>query len=88
MSLGLVKNPAEVYQMLHLIGVPSLLTFDHDGCADDARSSGNVDQESFVWPWHHHDRRLCKEQLELLKSCVCLLRPGKMLGGFKEFEER
>ena len=38
----------EVNRTLHLIGVPDLLAFDHDGCADDAKSSGNVDQESFI----------------------------------------
>ena len=49
MSLGLVKNLAdEVYRSLHLIGVPGLLMFDHNGCADDARSSGDIDQESFI----------------------------------------
>ena len=59
-SLGLVKNLAdEIYRMLHLIGVPDLLAFDHNGCADDMRSSNDVDQESFVWPWRHHDQRLC-----------------------------
>ena len=60
MSLGLIKDLAdEVYQMLHLIGVPGHFAFDHNGCADDARSGSDVDQESFVWPWHHHDQRLC-----------------------------
>ena len=49
MTLGLVKNLAdEIYQTLYLIGVPGLLAFDHNGCADDTRSSGDVDQESFV----------------------------------------
>ena len=44
MSLGLVRNLAdEVYQMLHLIGVPDLLAFDDDGCANDARSGSDVD---------------------------------------------
>ena len=44
MSFGLVKDLAdEVYRTLHLIGVLGLLAFDHNGCADDARSSGNVD---------------------------------------------
>ena len=60
MSFGLVKDLAdELYRMLHLIGMPGLLAFDHDGCADDTGSSGDVDQESFIWPWRHHDRRLC-----------------------------
>ena len=60
MSLGLVKNLAdEVYQTLDLIGMLGLLAFNHNGYADDARSSGDVDQESFVWPWRRHDRRLC-----------------------------
>ena len=60
MSLGFVENLAdEVYRMLHLIGVPSLLAFDHNCCADDLRSSGDIDQESFIWPWRRHDRRLC-----------------------------
>ena len=60
MSFGLVKDLAdEVYQTLHLIGMPGLLTFDHDGYADNARSSIDVDQESFVWPWRNHNRRLC-----------------------------
>ena len=59
-SLGLVKDLTDqVYRMLRLIGVPGLLMFDDDGCADDARSSDDVDQESFVWPWRRHDRRLC-----------------------------
>ena len=44
MSLGLIKDLAdEINQTLHLIGVPGLLTFDHDGCADNARSSDDVD---------------------------------------------
>jgi len=44
MSLGFIENLAdEVYWTLHLIGVPGLLTFDHNGRADDARSSGDVD---------------------------------------------
>ena len=48
-SLGLIKNLTdEVYQMFHLIGMPDLLAFDDDGCANDARSSGDVDQESFI----------------------------------------
>ena len=60
MSFGLIEDLTdEVYRTLHLIGVPGLLTFNHDGCADDMRSSDDVDQESFVWPWRHHDRRLC-----------------------------
>ena len=60
MSLGLIKNLAdEIYQTLYLIGVLDLLAFDHNGCADDTRISGDVNQESFVWPWHRHDRRLC-----------------------------
>ena len=59
-SLGLIKNLTdEIYRTLHLIGVPGLLAFDHDSCADDARDSGNVDQESFIRPWCRHDRRLC-----------------------------
>ena len=49
MSFGLVKDLGdEVYRTLHLIGVPGLIAFDHDGCADDAGSSGDVDQENFV----------------------------------------
>ena len=60
MSLGLVKDLVdEVDQTLHLIGVPGLLVFDHNGCADDVRSSGDVDQESLIWLWRRHDRRLC-----------------------------
>ena len=59
-SLGLVKNLAdEINRTLDLIGVSDLLTFDHNCCADDARSSGDIDQESFVWLWRRHDRRLC-----------------------------
>ena len=59
-SFGLIEDLAdEVDLTLHLIGVPDLLALDDNGCADDARSSGNVDQESFVWPWRRHDRRLC-----------------------------
>ena len=45
MSLGLIENLVdEVYQMLHLIGMPSLLAFDDDSCADGARSGSDVDQ--------------------------------------------
>ena len=45
MSFGLIKDYAdEVDQTLHLIGVPSLLVFDDDSCANDARSGGDVDQ--------------------------------------------
>ena len=45
MSFGLVKDLADkVYRMLHLIGVSGLLAFDNDGCADDARSGGDIDQ--------------------------------------------
>ena len=44
MSLGLIENLAdEVYQTLHLIGVPNLLVFDHNGHVDDARSRSDVD---------------------------------------------
>ena len=43
-SLGFIENLAdEVYQTLHLIGVLGLLVFDHNGCANDMRSSGDVD---------------------------------------------
>ena len=60
MSLGLIKNLAdEVHQTLHLIGMLGLLMFNHNGYADDARSIGDVDQESFVWLWRRRDRRLC-----------------------------
>ena len=45
MSFGLVKDLAnEVDRTLHLIGVPGLLAFDDDSCANDARSGGDVDQ--------------------------------------------
>ena len=72
-SLGLIKNLTdEVYQTLHLIGMPGLLAFDYNGCADDARSSGDVDQESLVRPWRRHDQRLCKEHIKLLESYVYL----------------
>ena len=48
-SFGLIKDLAdEVDWTLHLIGVLGLLMFDHNGCADNARSSSDVDQESFV----------------------------------------
>ena len=88
-SLGLIKNLAdEVYRTLHLIGVSILLAFDQNCCADDARGSGDVDHESLIGPWRRHDQRLCKEQLKLLESCVCLFRLGKALGGLEEFEER
>ena len=44
MSLGFVENLIdEVYHTLHHIGMPGLLAFDHNGRADDARSSGDVD---------------------------------------------
>ena len=43
-SLGFVENLTdEVYRTLHLIGMPGLLAFDHNGCAYDARSSGDID---------------------------------------------
>ena len=43
-SFELIKDLADkVYQTLHLIGVPGLLVFEHNGYADDARSSGDVD---------------------------------------------
>ena len=45
MSHGVVKDLAdEVYRTLHLIGMPNLLVFDDDSCANDARSDGDVDQ--------------------------------------------
>ena len=45
MSFGLVKDLAdEVDWTLHLIGVPVLLAFDDDSCANNARSGGDVDQ--------------------------------------------
>ena len=45
MSFGLIKDLAdEVDQMLHLIGMSSLLAFDDDSCANDARSGYDVDQ--------------------------------------------
>ena len=60
MSFGLIKDLTdEVYRTLHLIGMPGLLVFDHDSCADDAGGSSDVDQESFIWSRHHHDQRLC-----------------------------
>ena len=44
MSFGHIKDLAdEVDQMLHLIDMPDLLAFDDNGCADDMRSSGDVD---------------------------------------------
>ena len=44
MSFGLVKDLTdEVDRTLHLIGLPGLLTFDDDSCANDARSDGDVD---------------------------------------------
>ena len=59
-SFGLIKDLAdEVDRTLHLIGVPGLLAFEHNGCVDDTRSNGDVNQESFIWPWRHHDQRLC-----------------------------
>ena len=45
MSFGLINNLTdEVYRMLNLIGVPGLLAFDDDSCANDVRSGGDVDQ--------------------------------------------
>ena len=45
MSFGLIKDLAdEVDQTLHLIGVPDLLAFDDNSCANNARSGGDVDQ--------------------------------------------
>ena len=59
-SFGLIKYLIDkVDRTLHLIGVPGLLVSDHNGCADDTRSSGDVDQESFIWPWRRHDQKLC-----------------------------
>ena len=41
-SSGLVEDLTdEVYRTLYLIGVSSLLAFDHNCCADDARGSGD-----------------------------------------------
>ena len=49
MSFGLIKDLTdEVDQMLHLIGMLSLLAFDNDSYANDVRSGGDVDQLSFV----------------------------------------
>ena len=45
MSFGLIKDVAdEVDQTLHLIGMPGLLAFDDDSCANDTRSGGDLDQ--------------------------------------------
>ena len=45
MSFGLIKDLTdEVDRTLYLIGVSSLLMFDEDSCANDARSGGDIDQ--------------------------------------------
>ena len=44
-SFGLIKDLTdEVDWTLHLVGMPSLLAFDDDSCANDARSGGVIDQ--------------------------------------------
>ena len=60
MNFGLIKYLAdEVDRTLHLVGVPSFLVFDDDSSADDVRSSGDVDQKSFIWSWRSRDRGPC-----------------------------
>lgn len=54
-------------------------SFNHNRCADDVSSCGDVEQHIFIRGWSDEDRWLEQEVFELLHSLVSLLEPLELV---------